>query len=55
MARRADFALDEEDMTVLDGLTTPEALAKFVELYRKCVVRDTPLPPEDAKMSVTEG
>ena len=50
-----DFALDDEDMATLDALTTPEAIAKFVELYRKCVVRDTPVPPDQAKMSITEG
>ena len=26
----------------LDAKTTPEAIAKFKELYVKCVVRDTP-------------
>jgi len=36
------FALDEFDMATLDGKTTPEAIAKFKELYVKCVVRDTP-------------
>ena len=36
-----DFALTEEEMKELDGLTTPENLEKFVGLYRKCVNRDT--------------
>ena len=47
-----DFELDAADMATLDGMTTPEAIAKFVELYRKCVVRDTPLPPELAKEEI---
>ena len=36
------FELDEADMATLDGKTTDEAIAKFKELYTKCVVRDTP-------------
>lgn len=36
------FELDEDDMRTLDNKTTPEAIAKFKELYTKCVVRDTP-------------
>ena len=40
--RVLDWALDEEDMVALDALTTPAALAKFRELYEKCVLRDTP-------------
>jgi diketogulonate reductase-like aldo/keto reductase len=36
-----DFELDGQDMDVLDNLTTPEALATFQDLYRKCVNRDT--------------
>jgi len=50
-----DFELDATDMATLDGMTTPEAIAKFVELYRKCVVRDTPLPPDGIKMTITEA
>eukprot|EP00055_Hartaetosiga_balthica_P016900 m.109654 g.109654 ORF g.109654 m.109654 type:complete len:309 (+) comp9205_c0_seq1:121-1047(+) len=37
------FQLDEEDMTALDGLTTDANIAVYVDLYKKCVVRDTPL------------
>jgi len=36
------FELDADDIAALDALTTPEAIAKFRELYTKCVVRDTP-------------
>ena len=50
-----DFELDADDMAKLDSMTTPEAISKFVELYRKCVVRDTPLPLEDAKTAITEA
>ena len=50
-----DFELDEADMSTLDSMTTPDAIAKFVELYRKCVVRDTPLPIDLAKTTITEG
>jgi len=50
-----DFELDADDMATLDSMTTPEAIAKFVELYRKCVVRDTPVPPEEAKTQITEA
>ena len=42
-------------MHALDSMTTPEAIAKYVELYRKCVVRDTPVPPDQAKTSITEA
>jgi len=48
-----DFSLDEADMSTLDSMTAPEAITKFDELYKKCVVRDTPLPPEHAKEKVT--
>ena len=50
-----DFALDDADMAALDGLTTPAAIAKYAELYRKCVVRDTPVRPDQAKTAITEG
>lgn len=36
-----DFTLSSEDMEQLDQLTTPEALQTFLELYKKCVNRDT--------------
>ena len=50
-----DFELSADDMATLDGMTTPEAIAKFVELYRKCVVRDTPVPADQAKTQITEA
>ena len=50
-----DFELDAEDMAQLDGMTSPAAISKFVELYRKCVVRDTPVPPDQAKTTITEA
>eukprot|EP00316_Scyphosphaera_apsteinii_P024575 CAMPEP_0119313574 /NCGR_PEP_ID=MMETSP1333-20130426/29535_1 /TAXON_ID=418940 /ORGANISM="Scyphosphaera apsteinii, Strain RCC1455" /LENGTH=314 /DNA_ID=CAMNT_0007318431 /DNA_START=50 /DNA_END=994 /DNA_ORIENTATION=+ len=37
-----DFSLDEEDMSMLNSLTTPAALETFRQLYIKCVLRDTP-------------
>ncbi len=36
-----DFELSDEEMEELDGLTTPEAIETFFELYKKCVNRDT--------------
>jgi diketogulonate reductase-like aldo/keto reductase len=48
------FDLDAEDMASLDSLTTKEAIGKFAELYRKCVVRDTPVSPELARSTITE-
>lgn len=36
-----DFELTQEEMDVLDALTTPEATETFGALYRKCVNRDT--------------
>lgn len=38
-----DFVLSPEDVRQLDALTTPDNLDTFLELYRKCVNRDTPL------------
>ena len=36
------FTLDEDDMEVLDNLTTaPDAYDTFYALYKKCIVRDT--------------
>jgi len=49
-----DFELDADDMSQLDALTTPEAISTFVGLYRKCVIRDTPLT-DGIKMEITEG
>lgn len=37
----SDFKLTEEEISELDGLTTPDAIETFVQLYRKCVNRDT--------------
>ena len=54
-AQLVEFTLDDEDMATLDAMTTPEAIATFVGLYRKCVIRDTPLPPDGIKMSITEA
>ena len=48
-----DFELDEDDMATLDGMTSDEAIETFKGLYRKCVVRDTPLPIELAKEVIT--
>eukprot|EP00980_Cylindrotheca_fusiformis_P003964 scaffold871_cov130-Cylindrotheca_fusiformis.AAC.41 len=36
-----DFELTQEEVSELDNLTTPEAIETFVQLYRKCVNRDT--------------
>lgn len=50
-----DFSLDDEDLAQLDGLTTPEAIKTFNELYQKCVNRDTPKAGsmEGVKMDIT--
>merc|ERR1719171_565756 len=40
-------ALDADDFSRLDALTTPEAIAAYKALYEKCVVRDTPLDEDD--------
>lgn len=50
-----DFSLPEEDMEELDNLTTPEALDNFLQLYRKCVNRDTSKDGtmEGVKMNIT--
>jgi diketogulonate reductase-like aldo/keto reductase len=40
-ARVFDFELSGAQMEELDKLTTPEAIATFENLYRKCVNRDT--------------
>ena len=39
----------------LRSLTTDTAIAKFAELYRKCVTRDTPLPASLARERLTEA
>jgi diketogulonate reductase-like aldo/keto reductase len=50
-----EFAINEEDMATLDGLTTPENLDNFQALYRKCVNRDTSKDGtmEGVKMDIT--
>ena len=47
------FALDEDDVALLDSLTTPSALDTYEALYRKCVVRDTPIT-EGIKKDITK-
>jgi len=37
------FEIDDDDMQLLKGLTDDDNKARFEELYRKCVNRDTPL------------
>lgn len=51
-----DFELSNEEMSVLDSLTTPEAVQTFVGLYRKCVNRDTSKDGtmDGVKMDITE-
>lgn len=38
-----DFELTDENVATLDGLTSAESIGAFEVLYKKCVVRDTPL------------
>jgi diketogulonate reductase-like aldo/keto reductase len=51
-----DFILSDDEMNTLDSLTTPENIKAFVELYRKCVNRDTSKDGtlEGVKMIITE-
>ena len=51
-----DFSLSDAELAQLDALTTPASLATFRDLYRKCVVRDTPLAAtgEGVRLHVTE-
>jgi hypothetical protein len=49
-----DFVIDDADMEKLDGLTTPETLETFKELYIKCVTRDTPLAGTDEAKKITK-
>jgi len=50
-----DFELSTDDMDLLDGMTTPDALDTFQTLYRKCVNRDTSKDGtlEGVKMNIT--
>ena len=50
-----DFELTAEEMVELDALTKPESFDAFVELYRKCVNRDTSKDGsmEGVKMTIT--
>lgn len=50
-----DFELTDADVAALDALTTPEAKHTFLELYRKCVNRDTSKDGtmEGVKMQIT--
>jgi diketogulonate reductase-like aldo/keto reductase len=47
-----DFELSDEEMKVLDSMTTPDALETFQALYRKCVIRDTSVT-DGIKMDIT--
>jgi diketogulonate reductase-like aldo/keto reductase len=51
-----DFDLTEQEMAKLDALTTKESISNFVQLYRKCVNRDTSKDGtmEGVKMTITE-
>ena len=50
-----DFELSDEQMAEMNALTTPEALEAFLQLYRKCVNRDTSKDGtlEGVKMNIT--
>eukprot|EP00541_Cyclophora_tenuis_P017558 CAMPEP_0116564676 /NCGR_PEP_ID=MMETSP0397-20121206/13439_1 /TAXON_ID=216820 /ORGANISM="Cyclophora tenuis, Strain ECT3854" /LENGTH=330 /DNA_ID=CAMNT_0004091293 /DNA_START=28 /DNA_END=1020 /DNA_ORIENTATION=- len=51
-----DFELSDQDMSTLDALTTNDATDIFVQLYRKCVNRDTSKDGtlEGVKMDITK-
>ena len=51
-----DFALSDDEMIILDHLTTPANIEAFVGLYRKCVNRDTTKDGtlDGVKMEITE-
>jgi len=48
-----DWTLDDDDLLLLDALTSPEALATFKALYIKCVTRDTPIAGTELAASMT--
>lgn len=50
-----DFELTKENMDALDSLTSKDSIDAFAALYKKCVVRDTPLEAtgEGIKVTVT--
>ena len=49
--------LAQDELASLDGLTEPASIEAFQALYRKCVVRDTPLEGtmEGVKAEITSG
>mmetsp|Transcript_83691 Transcript_83691/g.223848 ORF Transcript_83691/g.223848 Transcript_83691/m.223848 type:complete len:313 (-) Transcript_83691:8-946(-) len=47
------WALTDREMSELDQLTSEENLQEYADLYRKCVIRDTPLGPEAVPSSFT--
>ena len=51
------FGLGQGELASLDGLTEPASIEAFEALYRKCVVRDTPLEGtmEGVKAEITSG
>lgn len=51
-----DFELTSDEMKQLDSLTTQENIQKYVDLYRKCVNRDTSKDGsmDGVKMAITE-
>jgi diketogulonate reductase-like aldo/keto reductase len=51
-----DFELSEEQMKTMDSMTTPDNIATFVGLYRKCVNRDTSKDGtlDGVKMEITQ-
>ena len=50
-----DFELTAENMAALDALTSQDSIDAFAALYKKCVVRDTPIEAtgEGVKAEVT--
>ena len=48
------IVLDAEDIQTLEGLTTSEACAKYIALYKKCVIRDTPLETQSGDVGVKQ-
>ena len=50
----AGIELEADDIQALEGLTTPEACEKYITLYKKCVVRDTPLESQTGDVGVKQ-
>eukprot|EP01147_Barroeca_monosierra_P004846 gene4846-6877_t len=52
--KSTEIRLDDDDMHILDKMTTKAAFEEFYCLYKKCIVRDTPLSMQNTFLDIND-